>query len=84
AAQLSACPGLVARMRAAGIGVDEGTGVRKLVDALAAVAKRLPAGCPQGAELSTVMELSTGCDAFRPPVVTSSQVDVRARARWSE
>lgn len=46
AAQLPACPGLVSRMRAAGIGVDEGAGVRKLVDALAAVATRLPADPP--------------------------------------
>ncbi|MFJ3975888.1 TIGR02679 domain-containing protein [Streptomyces sp. NPDC090021] len=46
AAQLPACPGLVARMRATGIGVDEGTGVRRLVDALAAVVTRLPIDPP--------------------------------------
>lgn len=46
AAQLPAYPGLVTRMRAAGIGVDEGTEVRKLIDALTAVATRLPADPP--------------------------------------
>jgi uncharacterized protein (TIGR02679 family) len=46
ATQLPSCPGLVARMRAAGIGVDEGRQVRRLVDALAAVSTRLPADPP--------------------------------------
>lgn len=46
AARLPTCPGLVARMRAAGIGTDEGTQMRRLVDALAAVAERLPADPP--------------------------------------
>lgn len=46
AARLPACPGLVARMRAAGIGTGEGAQVRRLVDALAAVAARLPADPP--------------------------------------
>lgn len=45
AARLPECPGLVARMRAAGIS-DNGAGVRHLVDALAAAAGKLPADPP--------------------------------------
>ncbi|MEU1377404.1 TIGR02679 domain-containing protein [Streptomyces triculaminicus] len=45
AARLPECPGLVARMRAAGIS-DNGAGVRHLIDALAAAAGKLPADPP--------------------------------------